>query len=240
MHYHPPWPQVKPAHTQACKNARAITVESRMPSSSPSPIKSLWKTLSLRRRRWWWVAAAFGVGTLSFLLSSISRNGDGTDDFFRAPAMAEAENQRRFEPLPIPTLGDDSRATAPAEAPRVDDGAIDDGIVPPTDRRRDELFTDEAPTTAPASTNPIPTFHPAPRYPARALRRGEAGTVLLQVHVDANGTPNRVEVVQSSRSRDLDREAQRSVERWRFRPAMRDGRPIAGRVLVPVDFDPAR
>jgi protein TonB len=70
------------------------------------------------------------------------------------------------------------------------------------------------------------------------LQRGESGTVLLQVEVDARGQPRRVDVVQSSRSRSLDREAVRAVERWEFSPAIRNGRAVSAKVLVPIEFNP--
>lgn len=77
---------------------------------------------------------------------------------------------------------------------------------------------------------------PAPEYPATAQRSGEEGTVIVRVDVDANGNPIDVELAQSSRSRDLDRAALRAVRGWTFEPAIRDGKPVASSVQVPVDF----
>jgi protein TonB len=86
----------------------------------------------------------------------------------------------------------------------------------------------------------VPISSPAPDYPREALRNGESGTVLLRVRVGADGVPAQVDVVQSSRSRVLDRAASETVARWRFRPAQRDGRAVAGDVQVPIAFNPAR
>jgi protein TonB len=68
------------------------------------------------------------------------------------------------------------------------------------------------------------------------LRRGESGTVLLRVHVGADGIPMAIDLVQSSRSRALDHAATDAVRRWRFRPAQRNGRPVDGVVQVPISF----
>lgn len=78
---------------------------------------------------------------------------------------------------------------------------------------------------------------PPPAYPREALRAGQRGTVLLQVLVDTDGKPLRVEVAQSSGHRSLDRAAQRHVlTHWSFHPALQDGRPVQAIGLVPVAF----
>ena len=87
---------------------------------------------------------------------------------------------------------------------------------------------------------PLPGQTPPPDYPRRALRRGIEGTVLVRVDVGPDGVPTSVGISQSSRSRDLDRAAIEAVERWRFRPAMADGRPTVGTVVVPIDFNARR
>jgi protein TonB len=77
----------------------------------------------------------------------------------------------------------------------------------------------------------------APAYPRDALREGIQGTVLLQVLVDVDGRPLRVDVQHSSGDRRLDVAARRQVlDHWRFRPAMRDGHAVQAIGLVPVDF----
>ena len=78
---------------------------------------------------------------------------------------------------------------------------------------------------------------PPPAYPVAARRLHLEGTVLLEVLVDANGRPLRVDVRQSSGHRQLDEAARDQVlARWRFQPAMRDGRAIQAIGLVPVSF----
>lgn len=77
---------------------------------------------------------------------------------------------------------------------------------------------------------------PAPTYPPAAVRAGEEGMVMLRATVDRDGHPQDVEVVTSSRSRELDRAALEAVRAARFLPALRDGRPIVSKVNVPVDF----
>ena len=87
--------------------------------------------------------------------------------------------------------------------------------------------------------DPVPlASNEAPRYPAQALRAGVEGSVNVRIELDANGVPTDVQVVERSgeRSRDLDRAVVEAARKWRFEPAIKDGKPIAGAVVLPVDF----
>jgi periplasmic protein TonB len=75
-----------------------------------------------------------------------------------------------------------------------------------------------------------------PDYPPAAFRNGEEGTVIVRVDVDASGTPTNVDVAKRSGSRELDRAALEAVRKWRFNPAMKDGKPVASAAEVPVEF----
>ncbi|WP_226468185.1 energy transducer TonB [Luteimonas panaciterrae] len=73
-------------------------------------------------------------------------------------------------------------------------------------------------------------------YPRDAFRAGEEGTVMVVAHIDAAGRVSSVRLAQRSGSRVLDRAAMSEIRRWKFKPAMRDGRTIASSVRVPVDY----
>ncbi len=66
-----------------------------------------------------------------------------------------------------------------------------------------------------------------PPYPGMARRMGDQGEVRLDVHVGADGTVTEVRLRQSSGSTLLDRTAIDTVRKWRFKPAMVDGQPVA-------------
>lgn len=109
-----------------------------------------------------------------------------------------------------------------------------------------------APVVAPTSANPadapravevVParfdaTYlnNPTPSYPPLARRMGEQGTVMLRVHVNADGAPGAIEIATGSGSRRLDHAAEQAVSRWRFVPASRGGHNIAAWVIVPIVF----
>ena len=78
--------------------------------------------------------------------------------------------------------------------------------------------------------------NPAPAYPASAQRRGLQGTVLLRVHVLADGRPDQVLIASPSGQQSLDDAAVEAVTGWRFVPAKRGAQAIDGWVKVPIDF----
>ena len=78
---------------------------------------------------------------------------------------------------------------------------------------------------------------PAPAYPRDALLAGIQGTVTLRVLVGEDGTPLEASIEHSSGSRSLDAAARNQVlRRWKFQPAIDNGRPVQAYGLVPVDF----
>lgn len=130
-------------------------------------------------------------------------------------------------PTPTVTIGPGSDFTpTPADEPSARVAAKSKSTVKPTSR-------------IPAITTAQPIAgNPMPKYPPVALRRNESGTVLLRVSIGSNGTPTDINIAQRSGSRDLDRAAMSAVRKWQFRPATRNGLPVASTVEVPVEFRP--
>jgi protein TonB len=222
------------------------------PPVTPPPSRRPWFALpsGLSRRTLLLAAIAFGVGLVLFLLLIV---GQGEDDgFFRAgDAPVGGRADQVFEPLPTPDAvgGEDAapgRNTGDSAVSARQPEQVDSrGFPLPDETAGAEPIVPAAPVAPPepvaaarpdASAKPVRS--PPPEYPASAAQRGEAGTVLLQVQVDAQGRPAEVDVVQSSRSRALDREAVRAVRRWEFSPAIRNGQSVASKVLIPIEFHP--
>jgi protein TonB len=61
------------------------------------------------------------------------------------------------------------------------------------------------------------------------------GSVVIGVVISSQGTPKDPRVVQSLQP-DVDRCAVEAVRQWRFTPAQKDGKPVAVRVTIEVDF----
>jgi protein TonB len=189
--------------------------------------------------------AAFAAGLLLFVL--LWWRDRGTNDFYRAQAPSDATQGQVFEPLPAPLpagSGDSAGRIGQDQSigGQASDATVEPAVPPPR----------AAPTAPPPSPppparvapapgdSPVPVSAPAPSYPTDALRRGESGTVLLRVHVGPDGVPYEVDLVRSSHSRSLDRAASDAVKRWRFRPAQRNGVPVAAAVQVPIVFNASR
>ncbi|QWP75889.1 poly-beta-1,6-N-acetyl-D-glucosamine biosynthesis protein PgaD [Lysobacter sp. K5869] len=89
-----------------------------------------------------------------------------------------------------------------------------------------------------AKPRPLPGYSPKPAYPLDSLRQSEGGLVTLRVQVSAQGLPTKIDVSRRSGFRSLDRAAVSTVRRWKFAPAVRDGKAVAAVVIVPVEFKP--
>lgn len=75
-----------------------------------------------------------------------------------------------------------------------------------------------------------------PRYPKLARRRGQQGIVLLDVWLDEQGRQQKLQIVQSSGVKVLDKSALKAVADWQFRAHTVDGIAIASRIQIPVEF----
>lgn len=87
-----------------------------------------------------------------------------------------------------------------------------------------------------AGTTEPSIVHAPLRYPPSAVSAREEGTVLVMAEVDAGGHVADASVETPSGYRDLDAAALQSIALWTFRPATRDGKPVAKWVKVPIDF----
>ncbi|WP_312316178.1 energy transducer TonB [Stenotrophomonas sp.] len=92
---------------------------------------------------------------------------------------------------------------------------------------------------------PSPTFdfvppqaihNPPPRYPPGSADAAEAGTVVLTLRIEADGTVSKVALDQSSGFPRLDAAAMEAAASWLFSPAQEDGRPVPVKAQIPVRF----
>jgi TonB family protein len=84
---------------------------------------------------------------------------------------------------------------------------------------------------------PMPTQIPRPVYTRAAQAAGIAGTVTLQCVVLPDGVCGDVTVLKSlDAAYGLDQQAVDNLKGWRFKPGTKDGKPVAVRVHVDVEF----
>ncbi len=73
-------------------------------------------------------------------------------------------------------------------------------------------------------------------YPPRSIELGQQGEVMVRVRLQPDGSAAEIMVWRSSNFPLLDRAALTAVRGWHFLPALRDGRPVAAWVEIPVRF----
>jgi TonB family protein len=96
---------------------------------------------------------------------------------------------------------------------------------------------------APVATTPVskPDRQPQeiysvePEYSQEARELRLSGTVLVSLVVDENGNPQQVRVVRRM-GHGLDEQAVKAVQQFRFKPAVKDGKPVAARITVAMTF----
>jgi TonB family protein len=84
---------------------------------------------------------------------------------------------------------------------------------------------------------PIVVTEVKPEYTPEARRAKIAGSVALTCIVGTDGTPGHIEVVESLDTQyGLDNQAIAALEQWRFKPGVKQGKPVAVRVTIEMKF----
>lgn len=220
-----------------------------MPASAPQTDPSEQPSGQAPRSRPAWLpsriallvaAMAFVLGLLLFTALWLDQRS--SNDFYQVGGIPRTVEGQAFEPLPAPLPA--SEAGHVGREGRADGEDMAGTPAPDAAPARQETPEPPSVPAPPAQTPPPladasmprPLDAPPPRYPRDAQRRGQQGTVVLRVHVDARGAPGEIDIVDGSGSRSLDRAAVEAVRRWTFSPSVRDGRPVPGTVQVPIDF----
>lgn len=134
--------------------------------------------------------------------------------------------QRKFEPIVVPeTIIDIHQPTIPPVV------TTTNKLPPkePTVKEGPVTETPVAPPAAVAQPNPIRIAVaqncPAPEYPARSARNGDAGTVTLALLIGVDGRVAKAKVQKTSGHSELDRAAIAALSSCDFKPATNGGKP---------------
>ena len=82
---------------------------------------------------------------------------------------------------------------------------------------------------------PEPTKQATPKYPAEAMKARTEGTVWTQVWIDESGNVTKATVTKSD-AEIFNQPAVDAAMQWKFKPAKKDGKPIAVWVSIPFRF----
>jgi TonB family protein len=143
-----------------------------------------------------------------------------------------------MEPIPADWLSMaafyyDRGLLAPARA------ALDSAIAKSRhDRARFGTFESGPRTPADGITGPVKTKDVRPQYPTSAQRRGIQAVVVIEALMDEQGNIGRARVM--SQPSVLDAAALEAVLQWQFKPATRNGSPIAIVMTTTVNFSLVR
>ncbi|HYO84221.1 MAG TPA: energy transducer TonB [Bryobacteraceae bacterium] len=82
---------------------------------------------------------------------------------------------------------------------------------------------------------PVPIFKPEPEYSEEARKAKFQGAVLLSIVILPDGTTSNLRVSRAL-GLGLDEKAIEAVRKWRFRPSLKDGKPVPVTANVEVNF----
>ena len=82
---------------------------------------------------------------------------------------------------------------------------------------------------------PVAIFTPDPEFSEEARKAKFSGNVVVSLIVDANGKPRNVRVLRGV-GMGLDQKAVEAVEQYKFKPALKDGKPVAVYLNIEVNF----
>jgi TonB family protein len=92
------------------------------------------------------------------------------------------------------------------------------------------------PATAAISVSaPVPIYKPEPEYSEEARKAKFQGTVVLFIVVDEKGNARDLRVIRPL-GLGLDQKAIEAVNKWKFRPGMKDGHPVSVQATIEVNF----
>jgi TonB family protein len=82
---------------------------------------------------------------------------------------------------------------------------------------------------------PVPIYQPDPELPERMGRAGCGGRVTVQAVLDTQGVPRDIVAIKST-TPELEPAAISAISNSRFKPAMKDGKPVAVHIMIDVEF----
>ena len=91
--------------------------------------------------------------------------------------------------------------------------------------------------TGNGSNEVIPLLRIDPDYPRKAARAKKEGWVKVEFTITEHGTVIDPEVVEARPRRTFNRSALAAIRKWKFRPKLSEGKPVARRVSQVIEFN---
>ena len=212
-----------------------------------------------------WLGALFlalliSVGLFWFMQWMVMNNDSGLQktsnqrqvDFIRIHKESTLnKKQRRLKPKPQPEPPDKPKLVQPqttkplqSPAPQMDMPNID--IPMSTPRLSANLSQAMAVNQGMPAGNPglgqpssglIPIVTAKPRYPLRAQSRNIEGWVVVEFTITPTGSVIDAKVTSAKPAGTFDRAALNAIVKWKFKPKIENGRPVAQRAVQRLEFN---
>lgn len=78
-----------------------------------------------------------------------------------------------------------------------------------------------------ANQQAMPLYRVEPRYPARAMKQGAEGFVVISFTISPQGRPTDMKVTDAKPRRLFEKEAIRALRKWKYQPKVVDGKAVA-------------
>jgi len=196
------------------------------------------------------IAAAFVTAGLLFLMSLFIQDEQLKVKPISPPVEIDHVTLPEEKPEPMKTV------EPPPQPPVIEPAPASDGLViedVDTDSLA-EVFTSIGPEMINPDELPIgigpqeldmtqdasamALYRSQPNYPTDALVKGLEGWVLLKYDVDTSGALSNISVIDAEPRRVFDREAINALKKWKFKPAVTNGQPIASAAqTVKIEFN---
>ena len=83
-----------------------------------------------------------------------------------------------------------------------------------------------APLAHVGDTIEMPLYRVEPRYPAKALRLGKQGYVILSFDINEAGRVVNIQILEAKPKRLFERDAKRALKKWKYKPTMVNGQAV--------------
>jgi len=148
-------------------------------------------------------------------------------------AQVRTEPTRTADPTPDPV-----RVDTQIDLAQTIDLTLDD-FPPPPDPSAGTTSIKPPPPPVILRAEPDPRFADRfrPPYPPSMQREGLEGSVTVRVAIDARGRVTSVEQVSATHPAFFEAAQRHALRAWRFRPATRDGVPVASEQVLTLRFE---
>jgi protein TonB len=136
------------------------------------------------------------------------------------------------KPPPPPKLNVDNQDRPQQEMPRIDMPRVSTGL---SGGSGPFLGTWSAGGPS-AEGDVIPIVRIEPQYPRQALIEGVSGYVVIEFTIEPDGSVSDPKILESQPRRMFDRNAVRAIYKWKFKPRIVDGKPVARRATQRLEF----